>query len=220
VVLDCIHLAVDGIQKWAVYEHENKPSCISCLAVIMNFWWIKIHHQKLSLLYTGCISLTDKQKFALFLFAVSTVAERLEVINYLNIKPRRVLKGHQAKVLCSDWSPDKRHIVSSSQVIYSLTHNFIVPNSFHLCAGFMKWDLRTKVFIVSIFHALFTLWGGHVQVSLPSPKPPNRLELNLEMCINKQNLLWLTKCKKSECVFSVVPCFLWYVQITHHMNVK
>ena len=47
---------------------------------------------------------------------VSTVAERLEVINYLNIKPRRVLKGHQAKVLCSDWSPDKRHIVSSSQV--------------------------------------------------------------------------------------------------------
>nr|CAD7458148.1 unnamed protein product [Timema tahoe] len=47
--------------------------------------------------------------------ALSTVAERLEVINYLNIKPRRVLKGHQAKVLCSDWSPDKRHIVSSSQ---------------------------------------------------------------------------------------------------------
>lgn len=54
----------------------------------------------------------------LCLAAVSTVAERLEVINYLNIKPRRVLKGHQAKVLCSDWSPDKRHIVSSSQVIY------------------------------------------------------------------------------------------------------
>jgi WD40 repeat protein len=53
----------------------------------------------------------------LFFIAVSTVAERLEVINYLNIKPRRVLKGHQAKVLCSDWSPDKRHIVSSSQVI-------------------------------------------------------------------------------------------------------
>lgn len=26
-----------------------------------------------------------------------------------------MLKGHQAKVLCSDWCPDKRHIVSSSQ---------------------------------------------------------------------------------------------------------
>lgn len=48
---------------------------------------------------------------------VATVAERLEIINYMNIKPRRTLKGHQAKVLCSNWSPDKRHIVSSSQVI-------------------------------------------------------------------------------------------------------
>lgn len=46
---------------------------------------------------------------------MSSIADRLEVINYLNIKPRRILKGHQAKVLCSNWSPDKRHIVSSSQ---------------------------------------------------------------------------------------------------------
>lgn len=49
------------------------------------------------------------------LFTVSSIAERLEMISYINIKPRRILKGHQAKVLCSDWSPDKRHIVSSSQ---------------------------------------------------------------------------------------------------------
>ncbi|CAN8011310.1 unnamed protein product [Ixodes pacificus] len=48
-------------------------------------------------------------------FAVSTVAQRLEAVANLNIKPRRVLKGHQGKVLCSDWSLDKRHIVSSSQ---------------------------------------------------------------------------------------------------------
>ncbi|XP_050504558.1 guanine nucleotide-binding protein subunit beta-5 [Diabrotica virgifera virgifera] len=46
---------------------------------------------------------------------LSQIAERLDIINYMNIKPRRTLKGHQAKVLCSDWSPDKRHIVSSSQ---------------------------------------------------------------------------------------------------------
>lgn len=51
--------------------------------------------------------------------AVSCVAERLESINFPNLKLRRVLKGHQAKVLCSDWSPDKRHIVSSSQVCIS-----------------------------------------------------------------------------------------------------
>lgn len=53
--------------------------------------------------------------FCLFELAVSSVADRLEMITFINIKPRRVLKGHQAKVLCSDWSPDKRHIVSSSQ---------------------------------------------------------------------------------------------------------
>lgn len=47
---------------------------------------------------------------------VATVADRLDVINFLTIKVKRHLKGHQAKVLCSDWSPDKRHIVSSSQV--------------------------------------------------------------------------------------------------------
>jgi hypothetical protein len=37
-----------------------------------------------------------------------------------------------------------------------------------------------------------------------------RVELNLEICINKQaiNLLWLIKNKKNECVFPVVPCFL------------
>lgn len=46
---------------------------------------------------------------------VSAAADRIEMITFINIKPRRVLKGHTAKVLCSDWSPDKRHIVSSSQ---------------------------------------------------------------------------------------------------------
>lgn len=59
---------------------------------------------------------TFLQLFNIFLFtSVSSIAERLEIINYMNIKPRRILKGHQAKVLCSNWSPDKRHIVSSSQ---------------------------------------------------------------------------------------------------------
>ena len=46
---------------------------------------------------------------------LSHVAERLEMISLLNIKPRRYLRGHQAKVLCSDWCTDKRHIASSSQ---------------------------------------------------------------------------------------------------------
>lgn len=48
-------------------------------------------------------------------YSVSSAAERLDNVSNLNIKPRRVLKGHQGKVLCSDWSYDNRHIVSSSQ---------------------------------------------------------------------------------------------------------
>lgn len=55
---------------------------------------------------------------------MATVADRLDIINYMNIKPRRTLKGHQAKVLCSDWSPDKRHIVSSSQVTFTCLEQF------------------------------------------------------------------------------------------------
>ncbi|XP_065288544.1 guanine nucleotide-binding protein subunit beta-5 isoform X1 [Dermacentor albipictus] len=47
--------------------------------------------------------------------SVTSLAGKVEPIKDLNIKLRRVLKGHQGKVLCSDWSQDKRHIVSSSQ---------------------------------------------------------------------------------------------------------
>jgi len=36
-------------------------------------------------------------------------------IDQINIKIRRSLKGHNAKVLCLDWCGDKRHLVSSSQ---------------------------------------------------------------------------------------------------------
>ncbi|XP_026680495.1 guanine nucleotide-binding protein subunit beta-2-like [Diaphorina citri] len=47
---------------------------------------------------------------------LATVADRLETITFINIKTRKTLKGHVSKVLCSDWSPDKRHLVSCSQV--------------------------------------------------------------------------------------------------------
>ena len=40
------------------------------------------------------------------------------MVQGLNVKVRRSLKGHNAKVLCLDWSTDKRHLVSSSQVSY------------------------------------------------------------------------------------------------------
>lgn len=55
-------------------------------------------------------------KSCIFLnFEVHEVAEKVEPIGGLQIKVRRSLKGHQGKVLCMDWSTDKRHLVSSSQ---------------------------------------------------------------------------------------------------------
>jgi len=67
---------------------------------------------------------------------VASVADRLEVINCINVKPKRMLKGHQAKVLCSDWSPDKRHIVSSSQVDFFLKSIlFYMLRKIHLLLG-------------------------------------------------------------------------------------
>ncbi|XP_022670829.1 guanine nucleotide-binding protein subunit beta-5-like [Varroa jacobsoni] len=66
----------------------------------------EIEHLKLKL---------DEERRKLNDVALSTIAQRLETIGPVNIKPRRVLKGHQGKVLCADWSMDKRHIVSSSQ---------------------------------------------------------------------------------------------------------
>ena len=47
---------------------------------------------------------------------MAVAAQKLDSLPTLNIKSRRVLKGHQGKVLCMDWSTDKRHVVSSSQV--------------------------------------------------------------------------------------------------------
>jgi len=46
---------------------------------------------------------------------VVQVSEGIEAVHGLNVKVRRSLKGHNAKVLCLDWSIDKRHLVSSSQ---------------------------------------------------------------------------------------------------------
>lgn len=51
---------------------------------------------------------------------VMQVAEGIEAVPGLNVKVRRSLKGHNAKVLCLDWSTDKRHLVSSSQVTFKI----------------------------------------------------------------------------------------------------
>lgn len=71
---------------------------------------------------------------------MANVAERLEEITFLNIKPRRLLKGNQAKMLCCDWSPDKRHIVSSSQV-----HNIILK----ICKCLIKYACLVSVHTIA-----------------------------------------------------------------------
>ncbi len=46
---------------------------------------------------------------------MTTVAEKLDPLPPFTTKSRRILKGHQGKVLAIDWSIDKRHMVSTSQ---------------------------------------------------------------------------------------------------------
>lgn len=53
------------------------------------------------------------------MFSVCRAASKIDSITNFSMKQRRHLKGHQGKVLCMDWSTDKRHIVSSSQVTYN-----------------------------------------------------------------------------------------------------
>ncbi|XP_014672249.1 PREDICTED: guanine nucleotide-binding protein subunit beta-5-like [Priapulus caudatus] len=67
------------------------------------------------------------------------VAGRLESIPSLNIKVRRVLKGHQGKVLAMDWSQDKRHIVSSSQDGKMIVWDAFTTNKEHAIAMPTTW---------------------------------------------------------------------------------
>lgn len=53
--------------------------------------------------------------YNLFVYLVTTVAEKLDSLPPFGTKSRRILKGHQGKVLAIDWSNDKRHMVSTSQ---------------------------------------------------------------------------------------------------------
>jgi len=57
----------------------------------------------------------DKERQKLNDIPMQQAAERVDQLPSLGVKTRRVLKGHASKVLCMDWSQDKRHIVSSSQ---------------------------------------------------------------------------------------------------------
>ncbi|XP_034042781.1 guanine nucleotide-binding protein subunit beta-5b [Thalassophryne amazonica] len=74
--------------------------------------------ENLSTLKNECESLKKKleeERKKLSDVELHQVAEKVEAVGALNIKTRRVLKGHGNKVLCMDWCSDKRRLVSSSQ---------------------------------------------------------------------------------------------------------
>ena len=56
-----------------------------------------------------------RNRYFIFIL-VNDVTAKVEGIQNFSAKARRILKGHQGKVLCMDWCSDKRHLVSSSQV--------------------------------------------------------------------------------------------------------
>lgn len=49
------------------------------------------------------------------LATVKLMSQELAPLNRLNIRIRRVLKGHLAKIYSMHWASDKRHLVSASQ---------------------------------------------------------------------------------------------------------
>ena len=65
---------------------------------------------------------------------VVQVAEAIDMVQGLNVKVRRSLKGHNAKVLCLDWSTDKRHLVSSSQASILVLEAFFQNRKKALCS--------------------------------------------------------------------------------------
>lgn len=48
-------------------------------------------------------------------FLVRSLAAEVESLSRVMIKPRRILKGHLAKIYAMHWASDKRHLVSASQ---------------------------------------------------------------------------------------------------------
>ncbi|KAK2169252.1 hypothetical protein NP493_1191g00013 [Ridgeia piscesae] len=70
---------------------------------------------------------------------LSEVAQRLDPLPPFIMKARRILKGHQGKVLCVGWSTDKRHVVSSSQDGKLLVWDAFTTNKEHAVTMPTTW---------------------------------------------------------------------------------
>ena len=52
---------------------------------------------------------------------VPTIGAKISEVSLVSplmtMKTRKLLKGHQSRIVSFDWSPDKRHLVSGGQVL-------------------------------------------------------------------------------------------------------
>ncbi|ELT87182.1 hypothetical protein CAPTEDRAFT_171720 [Capitella teleta] len=81
----------------------------------------------------------DEERSKLKDVDLTVVCQRLESLSNFNMKVRRQLKGHQGKVLCMDWSTDKRHVVSSSQDGKMLVWDAFTTNKEHAVTMPTTW---------------------------------------------------------------------------------
>lgn len=72
---------------------------------------------------------------------IEQAADRLSPLPHTGIKSRRLLKGHAGKVLCMDWSMDKRHIVSSSQDGKVIVWDGFTTNKEHALTTATTWTM-------------------------------------------------------------------------------
>lgn len=71
------------------------------------------YYQSISQMWNGDTSSSGQQR--LVISTVKLMSQELAPLNRLNIRIRRVLKGHLAKIYSMHWASDKRHLVSASQ---------------------------------------------------------------------------------------------------------
>ncbi|CAF3275053.1 unnamed protein product [Rotaria socialis] len=72
---------------------------------------------------------------------LTIVAEKLDPLPPFSTKSRRILKGHQGKVLAIDWSYDKRHMVSTSQDGKLILWDAFTTNKEHVITMSTTWVL-------------------------------------------------------------------------------
>ncbi|CAF4328440.1 unnamed protein product, partial [Rotaria sp. Silwood2] len=72
---------------------------------------------------------------------LTIVAEKLDPLPPFATKSRRILKGHQGKVLAIDWSYDKRHMVSTSQDGKLILWDAFTTNKEHVITMPTTWVL-------------------------------------------------------------------------------